>query len=73
MAGELEEFGKGVEDEWLVKSPLHVAAYTGDVNQLEALLEFGELFSFVVCSALNSLASILGIVYYAGASRTHHR
>ena len=43
MAGELEEFGKGVEDEWLVKSPLHVAAYTGDVNKLEALLEFGEL------------------------------
>lgn len=33
------------EEEWLLQSPLHVAAYTGDLNKLESLLESGEVSS----------------------------
>ncbi len=35
---------QGSEEEWLLQSPLHVAAYTGDVNKLEALLGEGEFY-----------------------------
>ncbi len=34
---------KGADEEWLLQSPLHVAAYTGDVSRLEALLGTGKI------------------------------
>lgn len=32
---------KGGEEEWVLHSPLHVAAYTGDLTKLQAILETG--------------------------------
>lgn len=41
--GVLHPLKGGEEDEWVLHSPLHVAAYTGDVTKLEAILETGEI------------------------------
>ena len=32
---------KGGDEEWVLHSPLHVAAYTGDLTKLQAILESG--------------------------------
>lgn len=39
------EDGTG-QEEWVLQSPLHVAAYSGDIAQLEQLLQSGMLVSF---------------------------
>ena len=39
--GEGLSVAKGGEEEWVLHSPLHVAAYTGDLTKLQAILETG--------------------------------
>ncbi len=62
---------KGTPDEeWLLQSPLHVAAYTGDLSKLEALLETGMCVDSNIVYSVDCPIHTEGVDEVEGQGRT---